>query len=675
MHSSPQCALLFWAIGFGFCSGLLAEEKGVHASAIVDEDGDEAILMESEWISMSLLPWRQALINRFVFRPTGNDIVAPTNPKHRMGGGGGILMDCFWEQDWRFQELAYKQYRYKVTKNGPDEAQVVFETDIVGWLGADKSGVISDLLSNLTLRRTVTLRSGQPFVRLDFEFVNNDRWAKRPSFWIHNSAKIAPGGGKDTAVRPSDEGLAAIGGDQESYAGPQGVQFINNFTHGWTAQICKERREGLVYLMDYDYVDQLYNCWPDHNADGTLEWWYDSILAFRDKPWKGRAYILPVIGLSRIDHANPHFICALNPRREDGKLIVEYSLTSSYESVSQVTLRTEVESNLEREKRDLVKAPAVSFEGLAIQPARQRFEIDIAEDDPLLINVKAFVELPDGGLKTYEFRHFYVGNYKLKGNLKGVGAGPLVTLPRPVKNPAVPTVPPGLAINRKDFNVFGLHGVGTYRLGISEAIATISGANYTVGYCVGNDAPQNGLTEFPYDYDRLFDQRVMVVSNLQDKEFRRIGASILQPWLEAGGGLVVLGGQFAFTFEHREHPINRFYPLALVPYGLKRGACQLQQPEVPDHPIFRGIDLGNLPWLHYVHQNPLKPDSHAKVLMKVGEQPFVIEQREGEQVTMVVTINPFGREDLFDGKQHVRHWDQWPKLFSNIVRYAGGELK
>jgi len=675
MFSSRAFAMFLCIVFFGLCGALRAEEKGVHASTIVDEDGDEAILMESEWISMSLLPWRQALINRFVFRPTGNDIVAPTNPKHRMGGGGGILMDCLWEQDWRFQELAYKQYKYQVTKNGPDEAQVVFETDIEGWLGADKSGVISSLLSNLTLRRTVTLRSGQPFFRLDFEFINNDRWAKRPSFWIHNSSKISPGDGMDTAIRPSAEGLAAIGGDQESYAGPQGVQFISNYTHGWTAQLSRERREGLVYLMDYDYVDQLYNCWPNHGADGTSEWWYDSILALRDKPWKGRAYILPVIGLMRIDHANPHFICAIDPRREDGRLIVEYSLTSSYESAAQVTLQTEVHSNLEQEKGDMVKAPSVSFEGLAIQPARQRFEVDLAADDPLLLKIKAFVELPDGGVRTYAFERFYVGNYKLKGNLKAVGAGPLVTLPQPVKTPSVPPVPVGLAINRKDFNAFGIHGLGTYRLGVSEAMATIPGANYTIGYCVGNDSPQNGLTEFPYDYDRLFDQRVMVFSNLQDKEFRRIGASILQPWLEAGGGLVILGGQFAFTFEHREHPINRFYPLAMMENSLKRGACQLQKPEVPDHPIFRGIDLGKLPWLHYVHQNEIKPDSQARVLMKVGDRPFIIERREGEQITMVVTINPFGRADAFDGRQHVRHWDQWPKLFANIVRYAGGDVK
>ena len=88
---------------------IYAEREGVHCSVITDQDGDEVILMESEWISMHLLPRMQAIIHRFVFRPTGNDIVEALHAKIRMMGGG-ILMDCFWEQDWRFQELKEKPY-------------------------------------------------------------------------------------------------------------------------------------------------------------------------------------------------------------------------------------------------------------------------------------------------------------------------------------------------------------------------------------------------------------------------------------------------------------------------------------------------------------------------------------------------------------------------------------
>jgi len=653
-----------------------AADEGVHASLVTDEDGDDALLMESEWISMHLLPWRQALINRFVFRPTGNDIVEPTNAKHRMGGGGGILMDCFWEQDWRFQELAYKQYKYQITKNGPDEAQVVFETDIKGWLGSDNSGVISNLLSNLTLRRTVTLKTGQPFFRFDFEFTNNDKYAKRPTFWVHNNSYVARGG-KDTVVRPSDQGLCAIGGDQEAYAGPQGTQYIDFFNHGWTADLSKERREGIIYLMDYDYVEKLYNCFENRGENGTTEWWYDSILAFKDRPWKGRVYILPIIGLSRVDYANRYFICALEPKREEGRLSIDYALTSSYESAAKITFKTEMEYDLEkpaREHRKQSLAP-VDFDGLKLQPKRETSALAFTATDPLLLNITAFVELPDGNVEKFFFQRFYTGEYKLKGNTT-LGGSPLVKLQRKVRDPKVPEVPPNLTINRTAFNIFAVHGFGSLRLNLAQAVKQLlPNARYEIGYCTGIAGSQNGLTDFPYDYERLYDCRVLVFSNIQDKEFRRIGASILVPYLEAGGGLVIVGGQYAFSYELEEHKINQYYPVQVKPDSLRRGPLQLQKPEVADHPVFRGIDLSNLPYQLYVHDVSLKPGTDARVLMKAGDKPFLIEKRTGKQITMVVAANPFGGPAEFEGKMPLRDWPEWPKLFVNIVRYAGQDLQ
>ena len=653
-----------------------AGEEGVHASLTTDEDGDEAILMESEWISMSLLPWRQALINRFVFRPTGNDIVEPTNAKSRMSGGGGILMDCFWEQDWRFQELAYKQYKYQVTKNGPDEAQVVFETDITGWLGCDHSGVISALLSDLTLRRTVSLRRGQPFFRFDFEFIDNDKYAKCPKFWVHNSSYVARGG-RDTAVRPTDQCLSAIGGDQAAYAGPQGVQFIDFFNHGWTADISKERREGIVYLMDYDYVEKLYNCFSSGDDSGTTEWWYDSILVFNKRPWKGRVYILPTIGLSRVDYANRYFIAAIEPKRDEGRLSIDYALTASYESAAKITLKTEIEYDLEKPaaQRQKLNLPTVEFDGLTIQPQRENSAIALAAGDPLLLNITALVELPDGQVQKFFFQRFYTGEYKWKGN-RTVTGDPLVKLERKVRDPLVPEVPPGLTINRNAFHVFGIHGFGTFRLGLDRAVEqNIPQAHYEIGYCTGIAASQNGLTDFPYDYERLYDCRALVFSNIQDKEFRRIGASILMPYLKAGGGLVIVGGLYAFSYELEEHPINQYYPVAVKPNSLRRGPLQLQKPEAPDHPVFRGIDLTKLPYVYYPHEIALKPGSEARVLMKVGDQPFLIEKRTGNQITMVVAADPFGAASDFAGKTSLQDWPEWPKLFANIVRYAAQDLQ
>ena len=646
---------------------IYAEREGVHCSVITDQDGDEVILMESEWISMHLLPRMQAIIHRFVFRPTGNDIVEALHAKIRMMGGG-ILMDCFWEQDWRFQELKEKPYPYRITKTGPDEAQVVFETDIVGWVGSDGSGVISKLLSNLTLRRTVTLKSGQPFFRFDFEFINNDRYAKRPTFWPHNSSIITVDG-EESVLRPSARGILPIRG-LWGEMGIKGEHYIQDFNQGWSVRIARQRREGVAFLMDYDYIMMLYN-----NANGTVEWMYDSILSFKKQPWRGRIYILPIIGLSHVHFANEYFICQLKPRRGEGKLIVDFHVTSSYEKVAQVTFNTKVEYNLLDENPQSVRMKPITIDGIGIEPSRGRREIELDVPDPLAFDITAFVELPDGNFKKFNFQTYYSGDFDSgQGRNKRRDGKTVKTFRKAVRKPKVPAIPIGLKINRKDFNAFGIFGLGTYRLHLKEAVESIPNAKLEIGYCTGRDAYGYGLGDFPYDYDRLFKYRVLLFSNIQDKEFRGIGASILMPWLKGGGGLVISGGEYAFAYELPEHEINQYYPIQPGANNLKKGALQLQAPKMKGHPIFQDIDLSKLPYLFYCHDVQIKEGAKASVLMNVGDFPFIVEQKTGSQITMVVTANHFGIASEFGGKQHLRHWSEWPKLYSNIVKYAAGDF-
>ena len=96
-----------------------AERQGAYIAEIEDEDGDLVIAMETDWISMHLMPAIASTVVRFVFRPTQNEIVDATQPKN-LKAGGGLLQDNVWEQDWRFQELRGKWYDYQITKTGPD---------------------------------------------------------------------------------------------------------------------------------------------------------------------------------------------------------------------------------------------------------------------------------------------------------------------------------------------------------------------------------------------------------------------------------------------------------------------------------------------------------------------------------------------------------------------------
>jgi len=249
-----------------------------------------------------------------------------------------------------------------------------------------------------------------------------------------------------------------------------------------------------------------------------------------------------------------------------------------------------------------------------------------------------------------------------------------------VQNPNLPVPDDTLAVNRKDFNVFALLGNHSRVLHLEEAMRSISDkVQLEMGYHPGFTVARTGLTDFPYDYDRLFDFRVVVLNNAIFDPARYVGLHILHNYLQSGGGLVYGGGENTFGLApfNEEHPINDYLPFAKGSV-IRKGAAQLNSP-VQGHPIFEGIDLTELPWQFYVQEVQEKPAEKLKaepqVLLKVGDQPFIVEYTPQEgQRTMVILAQPYGVPAEYPGKTPVYAWKQWQKLYANVVRYAGYDL-
>ena len=108
-----------------------------------------------------------------------------------------------------------------------------------------------------------------------------------PSFrFIGATTARINAGQLDHMIRPSDLGL-------NEEPGKLGTDYVYNFNRGWSAHISPQRKEGVVYLMDYDYLSFLYN-----NGPNTSEWIYDNLLVLKGKPLKTRIYVIPTMGLS-----------------------------------------------------------------------------------------------------------------------------------------------------------------------------------------------------------------------------------------------------------------------------------------------------------------------------------------------------------------------------------------
>lgn len=634
------------------------QRQGAYIAEIEDDDGDKVIQMETDWISMQLMPDIGSTVVKFTFRPTQNEILDLVQPKN-LKVGGGLLQDNVWEQDWRFQELRGKFYNYKITQRGPDQVQVVFETTLEGWLQGKDSGLKSKLLEGLKIRRTVTLQQGTPYFLFDVELINDVGNAKLPLYWAHNGCRINAGQ-LDHMIRPSDLGLNEM-------PGKLGTDYVYNFNRGWSARISPQRKEGIVYLMDYDYISFLYNC-----GTTTEEWIYDNLLVLKDKPVKTRIYVIPTMGLSSAADAHEYAITQLEPVREKDQLRLRYKLAGSYQKVRKVTLVPEVEYDLLAAVHKKATLPPLEFKSLGIEPVVGESALPGQSSDPVKIKTTMFIELPDGTQVQKTFEYFHVGDYALGANILKDLKTPVVTLDRPKQNPAVPVPAADAKINLKDFNIFALLGNHSRLLSYEDAMKTIPGAKIETGYHPGFLAGTTGLTDFPYDFDRLFNYRVMVFHNSVYDVTRFVGMQVLTNWFERGGGLVYCGGDNTFGLEKQnlEHPIYKSLPFE-AESKIVLAPAQLNSP-VKEHPIFAGVDLSNLPWQYYVQKVKPKKDAQFKVLMKVGDDPFIVETSTGgEQRTMVILAVPFGDSADFQGKVPVQQWAEWQKLLANIVKYAG----
>ena len=654
--------LILLMLGLVSAASVHAQSReGAHIEEVEDQDGDPMVLLDSEYISMFISPEYQSMVMRFVFRPSGNDILDEINPKFVMGGGG-LLQDNFWEQDWRYSEFRRKFYDYEILKEGPDEVSVVFTTKSKGFIQAEDSGIYSRLLTGIRLVRKVTLRADAPYFLFDLELRNAGDCAKLPMMWVHNSCLIEPDLG-DQVHRPSARGVRS--NPAENY--------IYDYNEGWSAKVSKDRKEGIVYLMDYDYLNFVYNC-----GTGTEEWIYDNVLILKDRPWKSRIYILPVIGLARVDYADPWFIIEVNGKRSRGSLDFQYLVTASYEKVNKITFNTTVEYDHLTEQTKSRKLDPVTVEGLGVEPVEGVVSMPDPPADPVLLTIKAYIELPDGNLKEKEFQFFHVGEYKFKDNIRQDLRTPVARLKRPLQNPYIPVPSETAEVNRKDFRIFAMLGNHSSHLKLREAVKSIEGlklGEHDFGYTPGWVVSQNGLTDFPYDYERLFNYRVVIFANCETTLPRRVGSSIMANYLKRGGGLVLTGGDSAFRVEWSDpvHEFDSYVPVKPKGRSIARGVLRLNSP-VTDHPIFKDIDLSNLPYTYYYHDLELKPDLPSKVLMKVGDKPFIIELTRGEQRTLAVLCMPFGDPANHPDEPPYWAWSEWQKLFANIVRYAGHEL-
>jgi uncharacterized membrane protein len=221
-----------------------------------------------------------------------------------------------------------------------------------------------------------------------------------------------------------------------------------------------------------------------------------------------------------------------------------------------------------------------------------------------------------------------------------------------------------------------------YEEGGTAFIDSLEGAGIEVDYVRAHEISGR----FPVDRAALSEYDAVIISDvgansflLTDETFLRSEVTTnrlaeLAAYVEAGGGLVMVGGYLSFTgidgrARYAQSPLAEVLPVEMLDYDDRVEVPEGVVPEVaaPGH---EALGRASEPWPRLLGYNRLRPKEDATVVATAGEDPLLVVSEFGR-----------GRTAAF-ASDCAPHWAppefvEWPdyaELWSSIVLWAGGRV-
>jgi uncharacterized membrane protein len=191
---------------------------------------------------------------------------------------------------------------------------------------------------------------------------------------------------------------------------------------------------------------------------------------------------------------------------------------------------------------------------------------------------------------------------------------------------------------------------------------------------------------FPRDRDELAPYDAVILSDvgansflLTDETFLRSEVTSnrldeIAAYVEAGGGLVMVGGYLSFTgidgrARYAQTSLAEVLPVTMLDYDDRVEVPQGATPVVaaPGHPAIAGVGEG---WPRLLGYNRLVPKEDATVVATVGDDPLLVvgEHGDGRTAAFASDCAPHWAPPEFV------EWPDYAALWSSIVLWAGGRV-
>lgn len=207
------------------------------------------------------------------------------------------------------------------------------------------------------------------------------------------------------------------------------------------------------------------------------------------------------------------------------------------------------------------------------------------------------------------------------------------------------------AAGEATLDVLIVKGLHHYPYRVPEAVKTAA-KNARISECTAATVPKTYPEVFQYD--------VIILADFGAEAWDASGHKMLADFVEAGGRLVVLGGQSTLGQGFFKGTLlGKVLPVEVRP---ARDVYRLPQPLALGAEKPAAFD--GQPLLYYYHATRLRDDS--KTLLWAGDLPVLLERKVGKGKSLVFIGTTLG-EAQAAGETPFWEWQGWPKVLGSIL--------
>jgi len=217
--------------------------------------------------------------------------------------------------------------------------------------------------------------------------------------------------------------------------------------------------------------------------------------------------------------------------------------------------------------------------------------------------------------------------------------------------------------------VLAVRGLWYQYYGVDRALARLGGAAVSDSWHVNSweTGVSNGLRYFPGTYDALMRHHLIILCNINAAAMPPIQRKMLKDYVERGGALLFLGGNYAYDGQYGATAFGDITPVAFpAKPELRHTADGAPMTAGKDAPAaLRGLGWAATPRVYWYHA--LTPKPGAQVLLTAGETPLLVTGAFGKGRVAVFAGSVMG--DPPAGQTPLWAWADWPAVVAETITW------